>query len=881
MSNLVIVESPAKAKTINKYLGQDYTVLASFGHIRDLPPKDGSVRPDDDFAMSWILDDRGEQRVAEISRAVKKADVIYLATDPDREGEAISWHLREVLRENQVAGTKPIRRVTFNEITKTAVKQAFAEARDIDMPLVEAYLARRALDYLVGFNLSPILWRKLPGSKSAGRVQSVALRLICEREAEIEAFKPQEYWSIIANFQSAKGQSFTARLTHLNGKKLDKFSINNESLAKTALAQLLAQNYRVGEIEKKTVRRNPYAPFITSTLQQEASRKLGLGASRTMRLAQQLYEGVDIGGETVGLITYMRTDGTTLSGEAIAATRQFIQRDFGNDYLPNAPRVYVSRAKNAQEAHEAIRPTDVFRTPQAVEKYLEGDQYKLYELIWKRTVACQMESAVLDQMGVDLPSNDNQHVFRANGQAVVFDGFLRVYQETYDEPAEDDDSGRLPPLETQQPVKTDGIKPEQHFTQPPPRYSEASLVKKMEELGIGRPSTYASIIQVLQDRDYVRLDKKRFIPEDRGRVVTTFLASYFPRYVEYDFTANLEGQLDEISAGALAYKSVLRDFWRDFTTAIEGCKDLTITQVIDKLDAELGPHFFPAPTDGHDPRKCPSCANGRLGLKLGKFGAFIGCSNYPECRMTKQLAVPAANDADAAHADFPSQKDLGIDPETKAGVTIRKGPYGFYVQLGEAVKKGEKPKRMGIPKSVSPVDIDLQKALMLLAMPRDIGKHPESGEMIAVGIGRFGPFLKHGAKYVTLPATDDIFSIGINRAVVVIAEAKDKPAFGGRGGGANATPAKVLGDHPDDGKTIKMGKGRFGPYVQHGKTYASIPKSIDPETLDLAQAVELINAKLAKGPGPGKKGKAAKVTTAKPAAEKPAKKPRAKKVAAE
>ncbi len=876
MTNVVIVESPAKAKTINKYLGADYTVLASFGHIRDLPPKDGSVKPDDDFSMIWSLDDRGEQRIAEITRALKSADTLYLATDPDREGEAISWHIKEVLGEKRALKDKKVRRVTFNEITKSAVQEAFANARDIDSQLVEAYLARRALDYLVGFNISPILWRKLPGSRSAGRVQSVALRLICEREAEIEAFKSQEYWSIVATFQTAKGQIFEAHLTHFAGKKLDKFSIPNKDEAERILAVLQAQQFQVADIEKKTVRRNPYAPFITSTLQQEASRKLGLTASRTMRLAQQLYEGVEIGGETVGLITYMRTDGITLSGEAIASARRFIERDFGKDYLPDSPRAYKSQAKNAQEAHEAIRPTDVFRTPQAIAKYLDADQARLYELIWKRTVACQMESAVLDQVGADIASADKNNIFRATGSVVVFDGFLKLYQETREEGEDDEQSSRLPPLNVGDSLQKDKITPNQHFTQPPPRYSEASLVKKMEELGIGRPSTYASIIQVLQDRDYVVLDKKRFVPEDRGRVVTTFLTGFFSRYVEYGFTAGLEEQLDDISAGKLNWKQVLRDFWRDFIAAVDQCKDLTITQVIDKLDADLGPHFFPVSEGGKDPRLCPN-DGGRLGLKLGKFGAFIGCSNYPECRFTKQLAVEKAGAEGELGADFPSQKELGIDPQSQMKVTIRKGPYGFYVQLGETVAKGEKPKRMTVPKTVSPHDIDLEKALILLALPRDIGKHPETGDTIAVGIGRFGPFLKHGAKYVTLPPTDDIFTIGMNRAVAVIAEAKDKPAgrFGG-GGGANA--AKVLGNHPSDGKPVKTGKGRFGPYVAYGKIFASIPKSMEPDSITLDQAVELIDAKIAKGGGKaGKsKGKAKKSDAAESSAEAKPKRSRKK-----
>ncbi len=868
MNAVVIVESPAKAKTINKYLGDDYHVIASFGHVRDLPPKNGSVRPEEDFAMSWELAERGEQRMAEIQKALKKADTLYLATDPDREGEAISWHVAEVLQNRKALSGINVRRVTFNEITKNAVKEAFAQARDVDSQLVEAYLARRALDYLVGFNLSPILWRKLPGSRSAGRVQSVALRLICERESEIEAFKPQEFWSITATFQTDAGQSFNARLTHSGGKKLDKFSLSNEVLAKEALARLQGQNFSVKSIERKTVRRNPYAPFITSTLQQEASRKLGFTASQTMRLAQQLYEGVEIGGEVVGLITYMRTDGTTLSGEAIGACRGFIEKEFGKNYLPASPRQYQSKAKNAQEAHEAIRPTDVFKKPQDVRRYLDDNQARLYELIWKRTLACQMENAVLDQVGIDIADGSAQNIFRASGSVVVFDGFLKLYQETVEDSDSEEDGGRLPALKEAEKLSAQEFKPEQHFTQPPPRYSEASLVKKMEELGIGRPSTYASIIQVLQDRDYVKLEKKRFIPEDRGRVVTTFLSKYFSRYVEYGFTAGLEEQLDDISAGKLQWQQVLRDFWRDFTGAIDNTKDLTITQVIDVLDAELAPHFFPAPVDGGvDPRKCPN-DGGRLGLKLGKFGAFIGCSNYPECRHTRQLAVETGQ-GDDANADFPSQKDLGADPASGEIVSIRKGPYGIYVQLGAAVKKGEKPKRSTVPKHIPPVDIDLEKALALLALPRDIGKHPETGDMISVGIGRFGPFLKHGSQYTTLPEAEDIFTIGINRAVTVIAEQKDKPKFGRA---ANpATAAKVLGEHSADGKPIKVGKGRFGPYVQHGKTYASIPKSENMDDITLDRAIELIDAKLAKtgGATPTKKGKKTKAAAESTAEAKP------------
>ena len=646
---LVIVESPAKAKTINKYLGNDYIVLASYGHIRDLPPKDGSVRPDEDFAMDWQLGDRADRPVGEITKAVRNADAVYLASDPDREGEAIAWHILEVLREKGLAKSVPIKRVTFNEITKKTVTDAIANPREIDQDLVDAYMARRALDYLVGFSLSPVLWRKLPGAKSAGRVQSVALRLICERESEIEKFRAQEFWTILATFTTATNLNVPAHLTHLNGKKLDKFALQTETEAQAALALLNQLTYKVGTVEKKQSRRNPYPPFTTSTIQQEASRKLGMGATRTMRTAQNLYEGTDIGGETVGLITYMRTDGVSLSAEAIAAAREVIANDFGKDYVPTEARVYKNTAKNAQEAHEAIRPTDMTRRPEIVAKYLDGEQLALYTLIWQRTMASQMASAVLDQVAVDIVGTNNAATLRATGSVVIFDGWLKVYQESQDDDKKPDDDGygntRLPLMNEQDSLNKKEIKPEQHFTQPPPRFSEASLVKRLEELGIGRPSTYASIMQVLQDRDYVNLDKKRFHPEDRGRIVTTFLENFFKDYVEYDFTADLETKLDEISAGNLAWKKVLREFWTGFSGAIAETKDLKISDVIDALDNVLAPHFFPPADDGSDPRVCPRCGTGRIGLKLGKFGAFLGCSNYPTCKNTRPLSVSGSEDA--------------------------------------------------------------------------------------------------------------------------------------------------------------------------------------------------------------------------------------------
>lgn len=781
--NLVIVESPAKAKTINKYLGTDYEVLASFGHVRDLPPKDGSVLPDDDFAMSWQMGERAGKTVSEIKKAIKGASTLYLATDPDREGEAISWHVRELLNDANLLKGKTVRRVTFNEITKSAVQDAFTHARDLDQPLIEAYLARRALDYLVGFNISPVLWRKLPGSRSAGRVQSVALRLICEREYEIEAFKPQEYWSIEALLKNPDGVPFTARLTHLAGNKLGKMDISNEKDALHAVGRIENKNLAVQRVEKRQVRRNPPAPFITSTLQMEASRKLYMSASKTMRTAQQLYEGINIGGETVGLITYMRTDGTTLSEEAVAESRKVIQSKYGDKYLPDAPRLYKSKAKNAQEAHEAIRPTSLSRTPEQMQKYLDADMAKLYELIWKRTMASQMENAVLDQMSVDISDGTDDVILCATGSAIAFDGFLTLYEESdkdeddksADGDNENDKDRRLPPLNDGDKLRQKSVTPNQHFTQPPPRYSEASLVKQMEELGIGRPSTYASIMQVLRDRNYVTMEKRRFMPEDRGRIVTAFLKKFFARYVDYDFTAELEEELDIIANGDLSWKEALRLFWQDFKEAVDGTKDLTITQVIDYLNDDLGHHFFPAREDGGDPRKCDACGTGQLSLKLGKYGAFIGCSNYPECKFTRPLVVQEGEDAEAAQLSN-EPKELGIDPDTGRTVSLRRGPYGPYVQIDPPPESKDKPKRQGVPRGTNVADIDLAAALKLLELPREVGLHPETGKMIKAGIGRFGPFLQHDGAYSSIPKDDDVLSIGINRAVVVIAEAQERKA---------------------------------------------------------------------------------------------------------
>jgi DNA topoisomerase-1 len=852
--NVVIVESPAKAKTINKYLGRDYKVLASYGHVRDLPSKDGSVLPDSDFAMSWAIDGKSEKHVKAMAEAVRGADRLYLATDPDREGEAISWHIQEVLKGRRVLKDVEVKRVVFNEVTRSAVIEAFRKPRDIDIELVDAYLARRALDYLVGFTLSPVLWRKLPGSRSAGRVQSVALRLICEREAEIEAFKSREYWTIEVDFTTEAGERFTARLSHLDGKRLDRYDLDSEAKARAAAAAILAApGFNVTSIERRQSRRNPFPPFTTSTLQQEASRKLGFGASRTMRLAQRLYEGIDLDGETVGLITYMRTDGVAIAGEAIGAARSLIASEYGDRYVPKSPRVYRSPAKNAQEAHEAIRPTDLARKPGDVARHLDNDHRRLYELIWKRTVASQMESAVLDQVGIDIGDPSDKIRLHATGSTVVFDGFLKLYQEDQDDAAEDEDNRRLPSMREQERLGRGAVTPSQHFTQPPPRYSEASLVKKLEELGIGRPSTYASIIQVLQDRDYVRLDKRRFIPEDRGRLVTAFLTSFFERYVEYNFTADLENQLDDISGGRIDWKEVLRTFWRDFSSAVDGTKDLTIGQVLKSLDEELGRHFFPDDGSGREPRRCPVCEGGKLSLKLGRFGAFIACSNYPDCRYTRALGIEEnGEDKPAAALDAA----LGIDPVSGLPVALKKGPYGNYIQLGVG-ENGDKPKRVSLPKGMEPESVTLDIAVKLLALPREIGKHPDTGEPISAGIGRFGPYLKLGGTFASLSADDDVLNIGLNRAVTLLAEAKS----GGRRG---PQLIRELGTHPEGG-TIGLYAGRYGPYVSHDGLYASLPKAANADGFTLAEALPLLAAQKAKGKTPRRAAAANGASARKPA----------------
>ena len=860
--NVLVVESPGKVKSINKYLGSGYKVLASFGHIRDLPPKDGSVKPDDDFAMSWEVDAKAQKRIKDIVDAVKNADKLILATDPDREGEAISWHVLEVLKQKKALRKDlKVERVAFNAITKSAVQEAIAHPREINEELVDAYLARRALDYLVGFTLSPVLWRKLPGSRSAGRVQSVALRLVVEREQEIEAFKPVEYWSIDADVRAPAG-SFTTHLTHLDGKKVDKLGINNEADARRAVDLINAQKFSIGSVESKPVKRHPSPPFITSTLQMEASRKLGFNAKHTMRIAQGLYEGVDIGGDQVGLITYMRTDGLTMAGEGIAESRHVIGERYGARYVPGVPRAYTSKAKNAQEAHEAIRPTSFNRTPEKVARYLDEDQRKLYDLIWKRAIASQMESAELERTTVDVVSADKNITLRATGSVTLFDGFLTVYQEGKDDAGDDEDGARLPKVAVGENAVIEQVKPEQHFTEPPPRYSEASLVRKLEELGIGRPSTYASILSTLRDRGYVKMDRNRFIPDDKGRIVTTFLINYFKRYVEYGFTADLEEQLDEVSDGKLDWKKLLRDFWRDFSAAIGETKDLRITHVIDLLNDVMGPHIFPANADGSDPHKCPTCGTGDLSLKLGRFGAFVGCSNYPECRYTRRLGQTA----EEASAQQP--RVLGQDPETGLNIELKSGRFGPYIQLGE----GKDAKRAGIPKGTEVADVDIELALKLLALPREIGMHPEDGLPITTNFGRFGPYVAHNGAYASLDNPDEVFTLGINRAVTLLAEKKAKA----RPRGAPEA-LKELGKSADGESTIKVMKGRYGPYVTDGSTNATIPKDQDPNAVTLEQAQALIAEREAKGGGKKKKKAAPKKAAPKKAkAEKPAAEAKAK-----
>ena len=833
MADVVVVESPAKAKTINKYLGSDYTVLATVGHIRDLSDKEGAVRPDDDFSMDWEIDPKSQKQINQIAKAVKGARHLYLATDPDREGEAISWHVHNALEEKNVLRGISVKRVVFNEVTRDAVLTAFQHPREIDLELVDAYLARRVLDRLMGYELSNILRRKLPRSQSAGRVQSVALKLICERETEIEAFKQEEYWSIAGSCKTPEGKDFSAQLAILEGVKLKKMDIQSEDAAVRAVAAIKSKTFSVASLQKKQVKRHPAAPFTTSTLQQEAARKLYFPARKTMVVAQGLYQGVAINGELTGLITYMRTDGVQMAAESISACRNLIISDFDTRYLPPTPRVYKTKAKNAQEAHEAIRPTNILRRPKDISSYLTDEQNKLYTLIWGRTIASQMEAAILDQVSININSDDDQFSFRATGSIVSFDGFRRIYKEGSDQEDDNADENRLlPQMKNGDLVTLSDAVPTQHFTQPLPRYSEASLVKKLEELGIGRPSTYHTTLSRLQDHNYVKLDKRRFEPEDRARLVTTFLGNFFTRYVEYGYTADLERQLDDISGGRLNWKNVLREFWNEFSKAVEETKELRVSKVLDVLNDILGPHFFPLRPDGSDPRKCIACDSGTLTIKNGKFGAFIGCSNHPDCSLTRPLAIMNGENAEAEIVDT-GPKILGIDPTSNLEVSIRRGPYGAYTQLGEAEGK-KKPKRASILKTISPEDVTLEIALSLLSLPRHVGVDPETGEEITAGIGRFGPFIKTGGTYVSLKGEDDVLTIGANRAIDLLASKPRK------------APPKEIGPHPKDKKSIFIKEGHYGPYIQHGQGRASIPKGINKENVTLELAIELLAAKKSK-----------------------------------
>ncbi|MFZ1961744.1 MAG: type I DNA topoisomerase [Methylovirgula sp.] len=838
--NLVIVESPAKAKTINKYLGRNYEVVASFGHVRDLPAKDGSVDPDADFKMLWEVDSRAAKRLADIANSAKDAAKIILATDPDREGEAISWHVLEILKAKRALKGKQVERVVFNAITKDAVLEAMQHPRKIDEALVDSYLARRALDYLVGFNLSPVLWRKLPGARSAGRVQSVALRLVCDRELEIESFVPREYWSLLAHLKTKDGAPVVARLVGADGKKIARLDVGSGAEAEAFKQALETARFKVTNIEARPVKRHPAAPFTTSTLQQEASRKLGFAPARTMQIAQRLYEGVDVGGETLGLITYMRTDGVDVAPEAITAVRRVVGREFGERYVPKAPRKYTVKAKNAQEAHEAIRPTDMGRLPATAHGFLGRDEARLYELIWTRAVASQMESADLERTSVDIvvEAGARRIDMRASGQVIRFDGFLKLYQEGKDD-EEDEDSGRLPPMRVGDPLTKEKIEATQHFTEPPPRFTEATLVKRMEELGIGRPSTYASTLAVLRDRNYVRLENKRLYPEDKGRIVTAFLESFFTRYVGYDFTAGLEEKLDEVSNHQIDWKEVLRAFWVDFSSALAATKDLRTTQVLDSLNELLGPHIFPPKADGSNPRACPSCSSGQLSLKLGKYGAFIGCSNYPDCSYTRTLTNGEAN------GEGNGTKVLGTDPAIGEEITLRHGRFGAYVQQGEAEKGDEKPKRSSVPKPLVPEELTLEQAIALLSLPREVAIHPETKQPILAGIGRFGPYVQHGKSYANIGKDENILEIGANRAIDLII-AKES-GFSGRQFGKEAA-SRSLGEHPEGG-AVTVKAGRYGPYVNWSKINATLPRDADPTSFTLEEAIALVAAKRAGGAG--------------------------------
>ena len=851
---VVVVESPAKAKTINKYLGDDYIVLASYGHVRDLPPKDGSVDPENGFEMLWEVASDSKKHMKAIADALKDDNSLILATDPDREGEAISWHLQEALtKRKSIKKDTPVSRVTFNAITKSAVSHAMKNARQVDMPLVEAYLARRALDYLVGFNLSPVLWRKLPGSKSAGRVQSVCLRILTERETEIEAFRNREYWSVRVVLASPRGQEYEARLISLAGKKLDKFDLKNQTQAELAVQAISSRELKIKAVEAKPASRNPSAPFMTSTLQQEASRKLGMGARQTMSTAQRLYEA--------GYITYMRTDGIDMAPEAVTMARDAIKNRYGANYIPPNPRVYKNKAKNAQEAHECIRPTDMTMDADSL-KIIDGDQRKLYDLIWKRTLACQMEGARLERTAVEIGSDDGQIGLRATGQVILFDGFLRIYEEGRDDEVIEDEDKRLPQLNESEKADKRSVKPEQHFTQPPPRFTEATLVKRMEELGIGRPSTYASIVTTIQDRGYVSKDRNRLVPEDKGRLVIAFLENYFRRYVGYGFTAELEAQLDDVSAGDRDYKDVLGRFWQDFSASIAETSELRITEVLEKINEVFEPHLFPANEDGTNPRLCPNCNLGKLSMRTARSGgAFIGCSNYPECRYTRAFGPPGSEDESGIP---PEGKLLGEDTEDQ--IYAFKGRFGPYVQRGQVTEGNKKPPRQSIPKEWPPTEVNLEQAVRLLSLPREIGPHPEDGIMVWANIGRYGPYLKHaestsnrGGTNANLENIEEVFTVGMNRAVQLLAE-----KIASRGGrGASATALHELGEHPTEGGPVSVMKGKYGPYIKWEKINATIPKDLEPENVTMDMAIQLIAEKT-----PAKKKKRKTVKKKKTATKK-------------
>ena len=847
--NLVIVESPAKAKTINAYLGNNFKVLASYGHVRDLPSKNGSVDPENNFEFEWETSDKSKKNLSEIYKAAEQSDTLFLATDPDREGEAIAWHILELLKKKKLLKDKSVKRVVFSEITKTAVSRGIENPREIDNSLVSAYLARRALDYLVGFNLSPVLWRKLPGAKSAGRVQSVALRLICERELEIESFNPDEYWKIKCTFSTDKNEKFEANLTSFKDKKVEKQSFKNKDQADEVLFAFNNNKFQISNISQKPALRNSNAPFSTSTLQQEASSVFGFGASRTMQIAQKLFQGVEINGETVGLITYMRTDSTELSGEAISSYRKYLKENFTDAYLPEEIRTYKSKkAKNAQEAHEGIRPTDIKITPDVVKKYLDEDGNKLYRLIWKRSLASQMSSAQYERTSVDLTSDDKILQLRANGSIQKFDGFLNVYGEfkendtsTNDESNDNTDNNEklLPDLTMDTVLATHDPESSQHFTLPPPRYSEASLVKKLEELGIGRPSTYASIISVLKMRAYVDIEKNRFVPVDRAILITAFLKGFFDKYVDYDFTADMENKLDDITTGKISWTEFLSLFWKDFSKNINQVTELRITNILDNLNESLKSHIFKTEESTNKiTRVCPTGCGGELSLKVSRFGAFVGCTNYPDCKFTRPIS----------HKKVKEVFDdiiLGIDEATSKEIKLLNGRFGPYIQLGNIEGK-EKPKRATIPKDISPKEIDLEKAKLLLSLPRKIGDHPETGNEIFVNYGRYGGYLTCDNKNASLEDSSEVFDIGINRAVTLLANAKP-------GRLKSSSELKTLGDHPTDGKPIKVMKGKFGPYVKYKTINATIPDSFDPETIELDEAIELIDKKMDKKPKKKKK----------------------------